>query len=81
MAIVWMRLSHILGERKYALAAAELLEHVKSAQFMDRRNGDLDGGLSGSLPINAPYERYCLVSWGPKFLIDALILKERVSSE
>lgn len=81
LAIVWMRLYQISGEDKYRSAAVELLDHVKSTQFMEPDNLDLDGGLSGSLPINAPYERYCLVSWGSKFLIDALILKGRASGE
>lgn len=81
LAIVWMRLAQISGEHKYWTAAVELLERVKSAQFMDHGNSDLDGGITGSLPINAPYERYCLVSWGPKFLIDALILKDNASDE
>ena len=81
LAIVWMRLYEVSGEAKYETAAAELLDQVKSAQFMNHENVDLDGGLTGSLPINAPYERYCLVSWGPKFLIDALMLKGRISGE
>ena len=81
LAIVWMRLFQVTGAHKYWTAAVDLLERVKSAQFMDQGNADLDGGITGSLPINAPYERYCLVSWGPKFLIDALILKESASDD
>jgi hypothetical protein len=63
--------------RRFSPWAHELLEQVKAAQFIDSPDADLHGGISGSVPINGAYERYCLVNWGPKFLIDALILKGR----
>ena len=49
--------------------------------MVDETDMDLYGGVSGSVPIHAPYERYCLVSWGAKFLIDALNLKENRTRE
>jgi len=73
-----MRLGELTTDSGYVTAAAGLLEHVKAAQFPDTDTPDIHGGLSGSLPIHAPYERYCLVSWGAKFLIDAIIMKERL---
>jgi len=81
LAIVWMRLGQLSGDERYVTAAVELLERVKAGQIMQPSNPDLDGAVSGALPIHAPYERYCLVSWGAKFLIDALILKERIAGE
>ncbi len=81
LAIVWMRLDHITGRTRFADSAVAILEKVKAAQLLDEKNADLHGGVSGALPINAPSERYCLVNWGPKFLIDALILKERLANE
>ncbi len=76
VAVVWLRLAQITGERSFRDTAIEVLEQVKSAQFMEPMRPDWHGGLSGSLPINAPYERYCLVNWGPKFLLDSLFLVE-----
>jgi hypothetical protein len=76
LAIVWLRLARELNEKSYAIAAAELIEHVKSCQIIDAANPEMHGGLSGSYPINGPYERYCIVNWGAKFLADALMLKE-----
>lgn len=75
LAIVWMRLDQINGGGGFADAAGALLQRVKAAQFLEEPDPDLYGGISGSLPIHEPYERYCLVSWGAKFLIDALLLK------
>lgn len=81
LAIVWMRLDQISGRREFSDAAVALLERVKAAQFLNDPNPDICGGISGALPIDAPYERYCLVSWGAKFIIDALILKGSESGE
>ncbi len=75
LAIVWLRLAKMCDRDALGYAADELLEDVKSAQLLDETNPDLYGGVSGSVPLDAPYERYCLVSWGAKFLIDALNLK------
>ncbi|NOS99183.1 MAG: hypothetical protein HOP29_00980 [Phycisphaerales bacterium] len=77
LAIVWLRLDQVLGRKEFAEAAHELLQGVKAMQFMNVNNADLLGGLTASWPVDAPYERYCLVNWGPKFLIDALLLKGR----
>jgi rhamnogalacturonyl hydrolase YesR len=76
LAIIWMRLDRIGWTSEFVTSASELLELVKAAQLIDESNMDLCGGVSGSLPLNAPYERYCLVNWGAKFLIDALNLHE-----
>lgn len=81
LAIVWLRLDHIDGGGKFAGPADSLLERVKAAQILDETNPDLYGGVSGSVPIQGSYERYCLVNWGPKFLIDGLILKGRRNGE
>ncbi len=76
LAIVWMRLAQITGENAFADAARELIEEVKACQIMDPENADMHGGISGSYPINGPYERYCVVNWGAKFLADALMMME-----
>ena len=75
-------------ERDYALSfagygdeAGNLLELTKTAQFIDPQDASMFGGLSGSLPINGGYERYCLVNWGAKFLADALLLKGRIDDQ
>jgi len=81
VAVAWMRFDQILGKQTFAAAAGELVEHVKAAQFLDEEHLDLFGGVSGSLPIHGPYERYCLVNWGAKFLIDVLLLKESPDGE
>jgi Squalene-hopene cyclase C-terminal domain len=78
-AIVWLRLDQITGSPKFAEDAVSLLDRVKTAQLFDDTNPDLHGGVTGSVPINGSYERYCLINWGPKFLVDALLLKGRMN--
>jgi len=75
LAIIWLKLAKMCDRDELAYAADELLEDVKSAQLLDETSPDLYGGVSGSVPLDASYERYCLVSWGAKFLIDARNLK------
>jgi uncharacterized protein YyaL (SSP411 family) len=79
LALDWLRLDQILNRREFHEAAYDLLEDVKRAQFLADDEPDLHGGLTGSYPIDGGYERYCLVNWGAKFLIDALILKGRTN--
>lgn len=77
LALVWLRLDQVTGIPRFRGAAEAVLEGLKAAQILDESRPDLHGGITGSVPIDGGYERYCLVSWGSKFLIDALILKGR----
>ncbi len=81
IAIVWLKLARLTSDSAYRAAADGLLESLKSTQFLQESDSALHGGVSGSFPINSPYERYCLVNWGPKFLIDALILRNSDDTE
>ncbi|GMU22718.1 MAG: hypothetical protein AMXMBFR13_28030 [Phycisphaerae bacterium] len=75
LAWVWLRLDQINERREFTAAALELIERLKSAQFINEELEYLHGSVSGSYPLDGAYERYCLVNWGPKYLIDALLLK------
>ena len=77
LCIAWLRLAQLNQPGAFHEAACELLEHVKAAQLIAPARPELHGAISGSVPINGNYESYCLVNWGPKFLIDALLLKNR----
>lgn len=81
LVVVWLRLDQISGSRDYRDTAVALIERAKSAQILDGANPDLCGGVTGSVPINGGYERYCVVNWGAKFLIDALLLKASTNGE
>ncbi len=81
LAIVWLRLHQVDHHADYDTHAADLLELTKTAQFIDPHDASMFGGISGSLPINGGYERYCLVNWGAKFLIDALLLKGSIDDD
>lgn len=77
LVVAWTRCDQILKQTNYQSAAKELLEKLKSAQFLDETNLDLFGGLTGSYPVNGGYERYCLINWSAKFLADALMITEQ----
>lgn len=80
LALDWLRIDQILNRWEFRQAACDLLEEVKRAQLLDTADPDLYGGLTAGYPIDAGDEPYCLVGWGAKFLIDALILKSRTNA-
>jgi hypothetical protein len=68
------------GDPRHFGAAVKLLDSVKSMQMMTTTNPDFYGSLPGSVPIWGSYQRWRIVTWGAKFLADALLEKERISA-
>jgi hypothetical protein len=68
------------GDAKHFNAAVKLLDDVKSLQLMSSNDGDFYGSLPGSAPIWGGYQRWRIVTWGAKFLADALLEKKRITS-
>lgn len=81
LVLVWLRLDQVRGTRHYRSSACSLLDDVKAFQLLDETNPGLAGGVTGSFPVNGDYERYCVVNWGAKFLVDAILLKRRLQRE
>lgn len=81
LALVWLRLDEIDGTRRYRASACALLDQVKASQLLREQHPGLYGGVTGSFPVNGDYERYCVVNWGAKFLVDAILLKRRLRRE
>lgn len=77
MSCVWLRLSEVTGDRRYLNAALKMNEMLK--QSLPIRGGQgVVGGVAGSDPIWGAYQPLRYISWGAKFLTDALILEQRL---
>ncbi len=81
LALVWLRLYERDGSSTYLNSAESVLEGVKAAQIMGVHAPDLDGGVPGSTPVWGAYLRWSLPSWAAKFLVDALLEKQRAIAE
>jgi hypothetical protein len=77
MACVWLRLHEVTGELRYLNGALKINELLKEA-LQTRGNRGALGGVAGSYPIWGPYQPLRYISWGCKFLADALMLELRL---
>ena len=65
------------GKREYLESATVACSYLRRTVRLD---GPLDmrGGVKGSFPVDGAYGRYEYVSWGAKFLADALMLERDI---
>jgi hypothetical protein len=77
MACVWLRLYEITGDLRYLNGALKINELLKSLIPASGASG-MAGGVAGSYPIWGCYQPFRFISWGCKFLADALLLEERL---
>jgi uncharacterized protein YyaL (SSP411 family) len=75
LAIIWMKLSEILGDRSYLEIAFEMIEQLKSTQSLESKNEGIRGGIAGSYPIWGNYVSFGYPNWASKFFADALLFK------
>lgn len=77
MSCVWLRLFEVTGDLRYLNAALKMNEMLK--QLLPVKGGrGVVGGVAGSYPIWGAYQPMRLISWGCKFLADALLLEQRL---
>jgi Prenyltransferase and squalene oxidase repeat len=77
MSCVWLRLYELTGDLRYLNAALKMNEMLKD--LLPQRGGQgIRGGVSGSYPIWGRYQPLRYISWGCKFLTDALLLERRI---
>lgn len=72
---VCFRLYKITKKEEYKEDGIKTLNFVKSKQIISS-NKNLNGGISGSIPLNGKYMKYSIPNWGVKFFIDALMKLE-----
>jgi len=75
MSCTWLRLFEVTGDLRYLNAALKIDELLKERLPMSGASG-ARGGVSGSYPIWGAYQPFRYISWGCKFLADALMLEE-----
>ncbi len=77
MACVWLRLYEVTDDLRYFNAALKMNEMLK--ELIPLRGGlGIVGGVSGSYPVWGSYQPLRYISWGCKFLADALLHEERL---
>jgi uncharacterized protein YyaL (SSP411 family) len=80
MSCVWLRLFEVTGDLRYLNAALKMNEMLKQVLPLKGRHG-VRGGVAGSHPIWERYQPMRFISWGCKFLADALMLEERLTRQ
>ncbi len=80
MSCVWLRLFEVTGDPRYLNAAMKMNELLKQALPVKGRRG-VRGGVAGSYPIWGAYQPMRFISWGCKFMADALMLEQRLARE
>jgi hypothetical protein len=80
MSCVWLRLFEVTGDLRYLNAALKMNEMLKQLLPLKGRR-EVIGGVAGSQPIWGPYQPMRLISWGGKFLADALMLEQRLTRQ
>jgi hypothetical protein len=72
VAICWMMLFELLGERRYLDAAWRANAYLRRTIRLDGP-ADIRGGVKGSFPVEGEYGRYQYLNWASKFLADSLM--------
>src|SRR5260370_37650038 len=80
MSCIWLRLFQVTGDLRYLNAALKMNEMLKQLVPMKGRR-EIVGGVAGSYPIWGAYQPMRLISWGGKFLADALLLEQRLTRQ
>ncbi|MGA8621346.1 MAG: prenyltransferase/squalene oxidase repeat-containing protein [Candidatus Sulfotelmatobacter sp.] len=78
MSCVWLRLFEVTGDLRYLNAALKMNEFLKQS-IPARGKIGIAGGVSGSYPIWGRYQPLRYISWGCKFLADALLAELRLT--
>ncbi|MEF8734488.1 MAG: hypothetical protein V5B40_22020 [Candidatus Accumulibacter meliphilus] len=77
LAINWLRLGRITGERRFEQYALAANRFNMRAQDLDQRDANRAGALKGSHPIDGDYLMWRYPNWATKFFADGLMLQLR----
>jgi hypothetical protein len=81
MAIIWLELFQLTGERRYYQAASKSLGYVMSCQDIQISDPNVRGGIKGSQPLWGKYTRLSYPNWATKFFIDGLLMLSKINDE
>ena len=76
---MWLRLYELTGDARYRDAGLQAVERAAGRQVRSSWAA-IDGALAGSYPIYGRYAPLQFPNWATKFLVDSLLLRERVTS-
>lgn len=74
MAMCWLRLEQISGDKSYRAAAWRAIAYVKRTQRLEANDRVVRGAIPGSAPIWGAYSRFEFPNWAAKFFADALMM-------
>ncbi len=80
LAIVAYRLFELRGMPVYRETADRLLNFLKGLQALSAEDANVVGALAGSFPLFGEYMRGGYPNWATKYLLDALLVQERVAA-
>ena len=78
LAVVCYRLGEHLNSRAYVVAGDRITNYLKFLQALDSSHADINGALAGSFPFLGGYMTGAYPNWATKYLLDALLLQERL---
>lgn len=76
LALCWMKLFEITGEKKYLEAATKM--NAQLCLIQDGTAGNAKGALQGSFPLWGRYEKFAYPNWATKYLADSLMLEQKL---
>lgn len=76
MAINWLRLSTISGDRTLSEHARRANRFNMGMQDLSQSDPGVRGGMKGSHPIDGPYMSWRFPNWAAKFFMDGLMLED-----
>ena len=80
MAINWLRLAQITGDRELTHHAVRANRFNMSIQDLETGDLNVRGALKGSHPINGGYMTYRYPNWATKFFMDGLMLEQHLET-
>ena len=79
LAVVCYRLYEHLQEGRYLHAANRLVNYLKPLQLINPFHPEWNGALAGSFPLFGGYMTAGYPNWATKYLLDALLLQDRLA--
>ncbi len=77
-AIIFLRLMELTGKSRYGEAARRLNDYLMRHHDLHSASPSVRGGMAGSWPIHGAYGRFKVLNWATKFLLDSLLLQQRL---
>lgn len=74
MALCWLRLAQITGDKAFRETAWKAIGYVKRTQRLEEDDAIVRGAIPGSAPIWGAYSRFEFPNWAAKFFADALMM-------